>query len=225
MLALLGTAITASFLDSLNPSAIAQQMLLQAMVKKKRHTLYFILGISLANCVLGIAIYYGVVQNVARLWNGLLIAYPFHLSIGEVAAGIACLTAGGVMTLQVMKSTSNQSVSEGKVPNQLKPGILFVMGAVFCGIELTSALPYFGFLAILTTYQLSAPYVLAFITLYTFIYAFPLILVYFTYNRIQGSVLIKKLEKGLSVAASYIVPVAVGLLGFVLLFDGSTGLI
>ena len=34
---LLGTTLTASFFDSLNPSAIAQQMLLQAMVKKKRH--------------------------------------------------------------------------------------------------------------------------------------------------------------------------------------------
>lgn len=32
---LLGTTITTSFFDSLNPSAIAQQMLLQAMVKKK----------------------------------------------------------------------------------------------------------------------------------------------------------------------------------------------
>jgi len=35
---LLGTTLTASFFDSLNPSAIAQQMLLQAMVKKKRHS-------------------------------------------------------------------------------------------------------------------------------------------------------------------------------------------
>lgn len=34
---LLGTTLTASFFDSLNPSAIAQQMLPQAMVKKKRH--------------------------------------------------------------------------------------------------------------------------------------------------------------------------------------------
>ncbi len=38
---LLGTTITTSFFDSLNPSAIAQQMLLQAMVKKKRHIWFF----------------------------------------------------------------------------------------------------------------------------------------------------------------------------------------
>ena len=40
---LLGTVITTSFFDSLNPSAIAEQMLLQAMVKNKRHTLEYVL--------------------------------------------------------------------------------------------------------------------------------------------------------------------------------------
>ena len=51
MLILLGTTLTTSFLDCLNPSAIAQQMLLQAMVKNKRHIWFFILGIALARCV------------------------------------------------------------------------------------------------------------------------------------------------------------------------------
>ena len=41
---LLGSTVATSFLDSLNPSAIAQQMLLQAMVKNKRHIWFFIGG-------------------------------------------------------------------------------------------------------------------------------------------------------------------------------------
>ena len=45
MLILLGTTLTTSFFDCLNPSAIAQQMMLQAMVNNKRHTLFFIFGI------------------------------------------------------------------------------------------------------------------------------------------------------------------------------------
>ena len=36
MWVLVGATLTASFFDSLNPSAIAQQMLLQAMIKNKR---------------------------------------------------------------------------------------------------------------------------------------------------------------------------------------------
>lgn len=43
--------VTASFIDGINPSAIARQMLLQAMVKKKRYVLFFMLGIGLANAV------------------------------------------------------------------------------------------------------------------------------------------------------------------------------
>ena len=41
MLLLLGAAITASFFDSLNPSAIAEQILLQTMVRNKRHIFVF----------------------------------------------------------------------------------------------------------------------------------------------------------------------------------------
>lgn len=76
---LLGTTITASFFDSLNPSAIAQQMLLQAMVKQKRHTLYFILGIGTANLAMGLAVYYGIAAWASVLLEKLVGAYPQHM--------------------------------------------------------------------------------------------------------------------------------------------------
>ena len=60
MLILLGTTLTTSFFDCLNPTAIAQQMMLQAMVNNKRHTLFFIFGIGSANLAIGLAIYYGI---------------------------------------------------------------------------------------------------------------------------------------------------------------------
>ena len=64
---LFGTTITASFFDSLNPSAIAQQMLLQAMVKNKRHIWFFIVGIGSANLLLGLAVYYGMATWISQL--------------------------------------------------------------------------------------------------------------------------------------------------------------
>ena len=75
MLLLLGTTVTASFFDSLNPSAIAQQMLLQAMVKHKRHIWFFIAGIGTANLLLGLAIYYGIATWIARLLAQVTAAY------------------------------------------------------------------------------------------------------------------------------------------------------
>lgn len=63
MMLLFGTTITASFFDSLNPSAIAQQMLLQAMVKNKRHIWFFIIGIGSVSPV--------AFGRGAALWSGL----------------------------------------------------------------------------------------------------------------------------------------------------------
>ena len=76
MLVLLGTTIWVSFFDSLNPSAIAQQMLLQSMVKNKRHVWFFILGIGLANAAMGLAVYYGVAAWVSKLLAAASAAFP-----------------------------------------------------------------------------------------------------------------------------------------------------
>lgn len=80
---LLGTTLTASFFDSLNPSAIAQQMLLQAMVKKEAPYLVFYLWHwnskfdngpchLLRNCYMGIKISYENRQCVSAVcvWGG-----------------------------------------------------------------------------------------------------------------------------------------------------------
>lgn len=84
---LLGTTLTASFFDSLNPSAIAQQMLLQAMVKKKRHIWFFICGIGTANLIMGLAIYYGIATWVSKFLTKIVNAYPLYV---YGAAAIFC---------------------------------------------------------------------------------------------------------------------------------------
>ena len=103
---------------------------------------------------------------------------------------------------------------------QLAPVPLFLMGAAFCGVELTSAFPYFGFLAMLTGYDLAFPLVLGFIFLYDLMYMLPLILLYFGYNRLRGIGVIQRLEQALSPVSAYIVPVAISLLGTLLLSFG-----
>ena len=90
MLLLLGTTIATSFLDSLNPSAIAQQMILQSMVKTKRHIWFFILGIGLANLILGLAVYYGIVAWVSRLLSLAVTRYPIPLFSLALIAGAVC---------------------------------------------------------------------------------------------------------------------------------------
>ena len=98
------------------------------------------------------------------------------------------------------------------------------MGAAFCIVELTSALPYFGFLALLTSYDLIFPLALLFMMIYDFMYMLPLILLYFGYNKLQGTAAIKKLERVLDKVSSYIVPVVVSLAGLLFVYYGITSL-
>ena len=109
-------------------------------------------------------------------------------------------------------------LTDALAPAQLSPVSLFIMGAAFCMVELTSAFPYFGFLALLTSYHLIFPLALLFMLIYNFMYMLPLILLYFGYNKLQGTTTIKKLESVLDKVSSYIVPVVVSLVGILLVY-------
>ena len=67
---LLGTTLTASFFDSLNPSAITQQMLLQAMVKRKRMIWFFIGGIG-AVMIVGVLLLAAGIRLIVKTRRGI----------------------------------------------------------------------------------------------------------------------------------------------------------
>ena len=115
MLLLLGTTLTTSFFDCLNPSAIAQQMLLQAMVKNKRHIWFFILGIGLANLVMGLAIYYGVAAWVSRLLAALTAAYPLPVYGVELGAGAVCAALGVWLMIGTIRKGSHEEDGGGRI--------------------------------------------------------------------------------------------------------------
>ncbi len=227
---LLGTTLTASFFDSLNPSAIAQQMLLQAMVKKKRHIWFFICGIGTANLIMGLAIYYGIAAWVSKLLTKIVNTWPLYVYGAAAISGIVLLGAGIRLIVKTKQSNAGkkgdgcEEAENVKAPAQLSPVSLFLMGAAFCMVELTSALPYFGFLALLTGYHLIFPLALLFIMIYDFMYILPLILLYIGYNKLQGTAAIRKLERVLDKVSSYIVPVVVSLVGILLGYYGVTSL-
>ena len=92
-------------------------------------------------------------------------------------------------------------------------------------VELTSAFPCFGFLALLTSYDPVFPAAMLLIGVYNFMYVLPLILLYFGYNRLQGTTAIIKLESVLEKVSSYIVPAVVSLVGALLVYYGATSLL
>ena len=225
MLVLLGTTFTASFFDSLNPSAIAQQMLLQAMVKNKRYIWFFIFGIGFTNLILGLAVYYGIAAWAARLLSMLTEAYPLHVYGAELLVGCACVFLSVRLIRRIHASAGNDTEENLKTPARLSPVSLLMMGSAFCAVELTSALPYFGFLALLTSRQFPFGTVLGLMFFYNFIYVLPLVLLYFGYNRLQSTALIQRLERMLNKISAYVVPVIVSVASVLLIFHGAASLI
>lgn len=223
---LVSTTITASFFDSLNPSAIAQQMLLQAMVRRKQQIWFFIAGIGTANLTMGLAVYYGLARWLSHLLGHLAGTYPRQLAALALAAGLICLGAGIrllVRTRRRLRDGGGESLASDASPAaaQLSPLTLFLMGVAFCAVELTSAFPYFGFLAMMSGYDPAVPVVLLLTALYNFMYLLPLILLYFGYNRLQGTAAIHALEQILGRISAYIVPVVVSLAGVLLIGYGA----
>ena len=128
MLLLLGAAITASFIDSLNPSAIAQQILLQAMVKSKRQILFFISGIGLANLTMGLAIYYGSASWIVQAYSAVTTAYPVYPYGSETATSLLFLTIGIRLIVKTVRCQSNDNLEKISTP---KPPAWLALFSVF----------------------------------------------------------------------------------------------
>lgn len=176
MFTLLSMTLVTSAADSLNPIAIAQQLVFQSVSRKKKDIIGFILGIGLTNFMAGMLVYYGLAALVQRYLSGILEAYPQLLPITEMILGIALI--GYLVRRWLLRKEVAKEEEIKKPTSTLDFKKLFVLGIISCGLELTSALPYFAFLAILLQYQLPFVGVFAILAIYNVIYSLPLIIIY-----------------------------------------------
>ena len=81
-------------------------MLLQAMVKNKRHIWFFSVGIGSANLLLGLTVYYGIATWVSQLLTLAADRYPLWLFGAALLFGAVCLVVGIGMVIRTGKSAS-----------------------------------------------------------------------------------------------------------------------
>lgn len=222
MLWLVGATLTASFFDCLNPSAIAQMMLLLTAVRRKRSVLFFVAGIGLTNFGMGLAAYYGATAWASRLFSAAAEAYPSYLRAALIAAGLVSLALGAGLAVRAGYLREESGEAKAVRHDRLSPLPLFAMGAAFCGVELTSALPYFGFITMTAGSGAPLPAALFLFCVYNFVYVLPLLLLYLGYNRLRGTAVISRAERAMGKISSYVVPGALVILGPVLVFFGAS---
>lgn len=198
MIGLIFTTIFTSAADSLNPVAITQQFILQGMVKKPKHIWFFIMATGITNFIGGLMAYFGLVTVLSNLFNFIFQKLVPQIYIIELIAGIIALIIVLYFVLnekikkinkgEELKNKSFMEDEKAQISKKIKsvsPFSLFILGVVATITELTTALPYFAFLAVLLNYELSLLSVVVILFIYNFIYSSPLMILYYIYRMKQ----------------------------------------
>ena len=223
MTAILATLFVTSFLDSLNPTAIAQTLLFLGSEKRKSKILVFILAMFLTNSALGLSVYYGALSPLMLGYDFLKENHPTLVFALSLALGILAILLG--ILFGILKH--HRLRKEGKKVDEKKPSeaknlsflSMFLMGMLFTAVELTTALPYFAFLMGLAPNAFPFYVILLLIFLYSFIYCLPLLLVFFLYVAMRNSTAVLTSEKLVSHVSPYVLPFAFVLVGLMFLFS------
>ena len=184
---LLLTLLALSSVDSLNPIGITQQFILQGMVKKPRHIWYFIVTTGIVNMIFGYLVYYGVMTIINNRIDYILDRFGAIIYSAEILLGVVILAFSikSIVTHFINKKKDGDLDSQEKeIKTKIRsvtPLALIAVGVVSTVSELTSAVPYFAFLAVLVNYQLSFPLLTGIFVLYNIIYILPFAILYFIY--------------------------------------------
>lgn len=239
MWGLLLPTILTSAADSLNPFAITQQFVLQGMVKKPKHIWYFIVPTGVTNLIGGFLVYFGLAAFIANFFNRIVESYGQLLFIAELILGITfCSSILFLIQNNKVSQLKNriQSIESGEKINKndeeeavskiksVSPLALITLGVGATLSELTTALPYFAFLAILLNYQLSFLQLSFILVLYNTIYTLPLIILYFVYIKAQDKFdrLYLVIKTQITKWANILAPTLMGIIGAGLIFHAMT---
>lgn len=188
---LLATVLT-SAADSVNPITLTQQFVLQGMVKKPWHIWCFIVPIALTNLVTGMLAYWGLIGFVGGFLADMLLRYAKAVFILELVLGIFLILYALYVFAKSFKKTEAASAEKEQEAAARKfrsvtPTALMLFGVVATLAELTSALPYFAFLAIMLSYHLAPWQAVLILILYNLIYILPATALYIVYRKAQKS--------------------------------------
>lgn len=232
MWGLLLSTIVTSAADSVNPIAITQQFVLQGMVKKPKHIWYFIIPTGLTNFIGGFLAYFGLVAFIGNLLGTLIQKYGRVIFTVELIIGIAFLIAVCYLILGsqlkamkeeffcTAKSEANAEEQAAKKIKSVSPAALIALGTGATISELSTALPYFAFLAILLNYQLTFLQVTFILAVYNMIYTAPLMILYFIYKKSRSKFdrFYEIIKTQMTKWADILAPAIAGLIGVFLVF-------
>lgn len=218
-----------ALLDSLNPATIATMMILLPLVKKKWHSLIFIAGTFTIYFSSGFLAFVGVDKYLKAIATEVLSKFSLYIGIAGLAIASTLIIIGIIQSYELVKRILKKEQSQidymGAVVKMVNPLALTGLSIVSTLMDIPTAIPYFGFIGILSAINTSIVIAIVFFALYCFIYVLPMIILYLIFTFIKGE-RFNKIETTfrniINRASEYVLPIMLILIG-VLLFGDSLG--
>ncbi|MRI85035.1 hypothetical protein GIY09_04000 [Aerococcaceae bacterium WS4759] len=179
MISLLMTTVSLGLVDSLNPFGVSMQFVLQGLVKKKWHIWFYIVATGVGNMIGGVLAYFGLFNVVFEGFNYLLVNYqPIVVTLELVLA----FGLGAFVVYQMIQPKQTDTSAALVKVRSVSPTALVMIGGGAAISELVTTLPYFAFLAVLFSQNLSPLVVMMILVIYNVLYTAPLIALFMVYH-------------------------------------------
>lgn len=200
MLSLAFTTVLMAFLDSFNPVALTQQLVLLGLLKKPKKILFFSIAVGVTNMLFGLLVYYGLAAIISEIWREFGARYGWILTGGKVLLGILALLYMvyshlgrkiNALREEISVSKAEQATKSQDNPAKRKtltPMGLILLGAFAAICEVPTSMPYFAFIAVLLSVQPPILAVLLLLVLYNAIFTLPLHIIFALYVKCYNKV-------------------------------------
>ena len=187
--------------------------------------------------IFGYFVYYGIMAIINNIFNRFLTAYGWLIYSLELLLGLGLLFWGSKSLLKYIinikrNDKTNEETLESKevaIKSKIKrvtPIALIGIGIVSTVSELTSAVPYFAFLAVLITHKLTFPMLTLLFICYNIIYIAPFVLLYVIYiiSKQKFDNIYSFFKKTFMRYSGLLIPVLLLAISVAILFDAGNNL-
>lgn len=219
--------IMLALIDSLNPATIATMMIILPIAKKKWHSLIFIAVTFVVYFSAGFLAFVGVDKYLKSIITDLLRKFTLYIGVVELAIASVLIIIGIIQSYKlvrrIIKKEQSQKDYMAAVVKMVNPFALIILAISSTFIDIPTAIPYFGFVGILSTSNTNILTASILFILYCFVYVLPMVILYLLFAFIQGE-RFNKIETTfrniINKASEYLLPIMLLFISALLIGDG-----
>jgi cytochrome c biogenesis protein CcdA len=218
MLVLLALIVSVAAVDSINPSTLGPALLLALGRHPKRDVAAFTLGVFAVSTAGGLVLIFGPGRALLAVVSK---PGPHTVHLIEIATGAVLVAAAAVLWLtrgRIERRLRRRQSAAGRSA--------FLIGAGIMAVELPTAFPYLGALAAILEAHRGTAVELLLVLAYNVLFVAPMLVVLAAVvaEGDRGARFARSARDGLERYGAVVIPIALALLGTVILVLGGVGL-